>query len=98
MPPMAGLHHATRKRPLPAAADCRTFSRWPTRPSSIRRYRYADGVRATGSAVQIAIVDAFRDNPYEQAPARSIGRGSGRRRTHRRIAGGGAGDGIAVKA
>jgi hypothetical protein len=40
--------------------------------------------------VQIAIVDAFRDNPYAQAPARAIGRGGGLRRTHRQIAGGGA--------
>jgi hypothetical protein len=46
---------------------------------SIRRYRCADGIRATGSAVQIAIVDAFRDNSYAQAPARSIGRGGGLR-------------------
>jgi uncharacterized protein len=34
-------------------------------------------VRATGSNVQIAIVDACRDNPYAKSGTRSIGRGGG---------------------
>ena len=34
-------------------------------------------IRATGSNVQIAIVDACRDNPYAQSGIRSIGRGGG---------------------
>lgn len=34
-------------------------------------------IRATGSNVQIAIVDACRDNPYAQAGTRSIGRSGG---------------------
>ncbi len=34
-------------------------------------------IRATGSTVQIAIVDACRDNPYAQSGTRSIGRNGG---------------------
>jgi uncharacterized protein len=34
-------------------------------------------IRATGSNVQIAIVDACRDNPYAKGGTRSIGRGGG---------------------
>lgn len=34
-------------------------------------------IRATGSTVQIAIVDACRDNPYAQSGTRSIGRSGG---------------------
>lgn len=34
-------------------------------------------IRATGSNVQIAIVDACRDNPYAKSGTRSIGRGGG---------------------
>ena len=34
-------------------------------------------IRATGSNVQIAIVDACRDNPYAHSGTRSIGRGGG---------------------
>jgi uncharacterized protein len=34
-------------------------------------------VRATGSNVQIAIIDACRDNPYAKGGTRSIGRGGG---------------------
>jgi uncharacterized protein len=34
-------------------------------------------IRATGSNVQIAIVDACRDNPYAQSGTRSIGRSGG---------------------
>lgn len=36
-----------------------------------------DRIRATGSNVQIAIIDACRDNPYAQSGTRSIGRGGG---------------------
>jgi|GEM_PF-6554062 len=36
-----------------------------------------DRIRATGSNVQIAIIDACRDNPYAQSGTRSIGRSGG---------------------